>query len=97
MMASPRFPPILYRRHCSMALPREFPQVAPPIFQDGDRVRWLPLADDQQTDQGTIIGHCFAYAHHRRHWAWQYLVWLDEPHGEAFADTAWEEDLELLN
>ncbi|MGF1496971.1 MAG: hypothetical protein ACFB8W_09140 [Elainellaceae cyanobacterium] len=79
-----------------MRLPADFPQqIAPPKFRDGHRIHWLPITNEE-IECGTIIGHAFAYAHHRRQWTWQYLVWLDAPHRGTLTDTAWEDDLELL-
>ena len=31
-------------------------RLSTPQFQDGDRVRWIPLSEDAKTDTGIIIG-----------------------------------------
>jgi hypothetical protein len=80
-------------RHPMRYLPVNFPEAAPlSVFLYGDRVRWT--ADAMTT--GTVIGRNFVYAHHRGCWAWNYLVWLNEPTGQVLADNAWEDDLEAL-
>lgn len=85
-------PPVKIRaRHPMRSLPVNFPEEAPlPVLLYGDRVRWT--ADVMTT--GTVIGRYFAYAHHRGCWAWNYLVWLNDPTGQVLADSAWEDDLE---
>ncbi|MEA5453060.1 hypothetical protein VB780_31100 [Leptolyngbya sp. CCNP1308] len=87
-------PPIKIRvRYPMRYLPVNFPDEAPlPVFLYGDPVRWT--ADTLTT--GTVIGRYFAYAHHRGCWAWNYLVWLNDPSGQVLADSAWEDDLEAM-
>jgi hypothetical protein len=78
-------------------LPEAFPHVEPPRFLVGDRLRWV--AHGETTDWGVVIGRFYSFAHHHRHWAWCYLIWLDTDSPSATwvrADIAWEEDLELL-
>jgi hypothetical protein len=78
------------------AIPESFPHpTSAPRFLDGDSVRWLLLPDHAQTDSGIVIGRFFAFAPHRGQWEWKYLVWLKDAF-PVLADTAWEEDLELL-
>jgi hypothetical protein len=71
-------------------------RLSTPQFQDGDRVRWIPLSEDAKPDTGIIIGRFLAYAHHCKDWQWKYLIWLQPPCNSAITDTAWEGDLELL-
>ena len=71
-------------------------RLSTPQFQDGDRVRWIPLSEDAKTNTGIIIGRFLAYAHHCKDWRWKYLIWLQPPCNLAMTDTAWESDLELL-
>jgi len=71
-------------------------RLSTPQFQDGDRVRWIPLSEDAKTNTGIIIGRFLAYAHHYKDWRWKYLIWLQPPCNLAITDTAWEGDLELL-
>ena len=79
------------------SLPADFPlHTAAPLFRDGDLVRWIPLSDEIETHKGAVIGRFFAYAQHQGQWAWKYLVWLGDSTSRVAADTAWEEDLQLL-
>jgi hypothetical protein len=71
-------------------------RLSTPQFQDGDRVRWIPLSEDDKPDTGIIIGRFLAYAHHCKDWRWKYLIWLQTSCNSALMDTAWENDLELL-
>lgn len=63
------------------------------LFQEGEVVQWIPVANHASTDTGMIIGRFLAYAYHHRDWRWKYLVWLSQPQGSVRADTAWEDDL----
>ncbi|HEY9602089.1 MAG TPA: hypothetical protein V6C85_10800 [Allocoleopsis sp.] len=77
----------------SIELPESFPDEATPRYQEGDRVRWRPLADT--TNWGVVIGRF--YARHLCRWTVGYLIRLDRDSPSAawtVADTAWEEDLE---
>ncbi len=79
----------------SMDLPANFPKGVTPRYQEGDHVRWRPLADN--TDCGVVIGRFYTYVLHQSDWAICYLIWLDQDSPSAawtVADTAWEEDLE---
>lgn len=78
-------------------LPPHFPDVAPPAFTEGDKLRWISCSE--QTDWGIVIGRFFNYAPHCHDWQWCYLLWLDQQSPSAawiVADTAWESDLQLL-
>ncbi|MBD2340114.1 hypothetical protein H6G64_24410 [Calothrix sp. FACHB-156] len=80
------------------SLPEDFPQnTTPPLFWCGDRIRWLPVADEPETNSGVIIGRFFAYAQHQAQWTWKYLIWLDNSFNVVIADTAWEQDIEPIN
>jgi hypothetical protein len=77
-------------------LPAPMLQASPaPKFADGTSVRWLTWQEAPESQTGIILGHCYAYARHRRQWTWQYLVWLRQPLGRVMTDTAWETDLEV--
>ncbi|HAZ48762.1 MAG TPA: hypothetical protein DDW76_09575 [Cyanobacteria bacterium UBA11369] len=82
-----------------MRLPDNFPDGAhKPRFLYGDKVRWIPV--EGNTDWGIILGYFYAYARHQRQWSWKYIVLLDKDCSSsrwAVADTAWEEDLEILS
>lgn len=74
-----------------------FPINTKPLYQGGDRVRWQSPYSDY--DWGVVIGSFYAYARHNCQWGIYYLVWLDVQSPSAdwvVADTAWEEDLELI-
>ena len=80
-----------------IALPASFPQQASaPLFLYGDLVRWIPLDVTDETAAGIVIGCFFAYAKHRRQWAWKYLIWLKDTAGSGVVDTAWEEDIKFM-
>lgn len=82
----------------SVALAEDFPRNSlSAYFQMGDKVRWKPIAEEP--DWGMVIGRFYAYAQHRHHWSWKYVVWLDKNSPSStwvVADVAWEEDLELF-
>jgi hypothetical protein len=82
--------------HLAILLLQFLTRLSTPQFQDGDRVRWIPLSDDAKTDIGIITGRFLAYAHHCKDWRWKYLIWLQPFCNSAVTDTAWESDLELL-
>jgi hypothetical protein len=79
-------------------LPEDFPDnAAIPRFIYGDRLKWRPLSEEDETDTGIVIGRFYAYAANRHQWTWKYLIWLDpESYSTQFciADTAWEHHLE---
>ena len=82
----------------SIELPRNFPNVEKPRFNDGEKLRWITQED--KTDWGVALGRFYNYAPHRRRWMWCYLIWLDKNSPSAawiLADTAWEEDLQPLD
>jgi hypothetical protein len=85
----------------SVSLPPNFPESAQtPKFLYGDRVKWKPLSETDNTDTGVIIGRFYAFAHHRHQWSWKYLIFLDtDSYSRCFcsADAAWEQDLEPLD
>ena len=84
----------------SVSLPADFPDgIAMPKFTYGDRLRWKPLSDTDETDRGIVIGRFYAFAPHRYQWAWKYLIFLapESPSAQfCVADTCWEEHLEPL-
>lgn len=81
-----------------ISLPDNFLNSAPPPrFLYGNKVRWIPASGN--SDWGIILGRFYAYARHRCQWGWKYIVLLDKnspSSGCVVADTAWEEDIELL-
>lgn len=79
-----------------ITLPEGFPQqTKSPRYWVGDRLRWKPLNDNQQSDFGIAIGRFYAYDRRQASWAWKYLIWLDsDSPSSCIADTAWELDLE---
>jgi hypothetical protein len=83
-----------------ISLPANFPDSAEtPKFLYGDRLRWKPLSDTDETDRGIVIGRFYAFASHRCQWAWKYLIFLapESPSAQfCVADTCWEEHLEPL-
>ncbi|MBN3879594.1 MULTISPECIES: hypothetical protein [unclassified Nostoc] len=80
------------------ALPEDFPQnTIPPLFWCGDRIRWIPVADEPETNSGIIIGRFFAYAQHQAQWTWKYLIWLHNSSNVVVVDTAWEQDIEPIS
>jgi hypothetical protein len=84
-----------------ISLPANFPDSAEtPKFLYGDRLRWKPLSDTDETDRGIVIGRFYAFAPHRCQWAWKYLIFLAPSCPSAqfcVADTCWEEHLEPLS
>lgn len=79
-------------------IPANFPNGAIPRYKEGDRVRWRPLTN--HTDWGIVTGRYYTYSRHRCSWAVCYLIRLDKDSPSAAwtsADTAWEEDLEVLS
>ena len=81
----------------SVELPSNFPDVQTPRYLEGEKLRWI--TQDENADWGVVLGRFYNYAPHRRRWTWCYLIWLDKNSPSAswiLADTAWEEDLELL-
>ncbi|MEL7522540.1 MAG: hypothetical protein AAGJ80_13160 [Cyanobacteria bacterium J06553_1] len=81
----------------STGVPTDFPNVEPPQFAYGDRLRWKTYATT--TDSGIVTGRFYSYAPHRHCWQWSYLIWLDPASPSAAwtkADIAWQEDLEPL-
>ncbi|MBD1881248.1 hypothetical protein H6F70_20740 [Coleofasciculus sp. FACHB-T130] len=84
----------------SVSLPANFPDSAEtPRFLYGDRLRWKPLSDTDETDRGIVVGRFYAFAPHRYQWAWKYLILLasESPSAQfCVADTCWEEHLEPL-
>ncbi len=81
----------------SKALPTNFKETAMPCYKDGDSLRWNPACGD--VDWGIAIGRFYAYAPHLCRWSWKYIILLDSHSPSAawvIADTAWEEDLFLL-
>jgi len=83
-----------------VSLPANFPDSAEtPKFLYGDRLRWKPLSDTDETDRGIAIGRFYAFAPHHCQWAWKYLILLAPSSPSAqfcVADTCWEEHLEPL-
>jgi hypothetical protein len=83
-----------------VSLPADFPDSAEtPKFLYGDRLRWKPLSDTDETDRGIVIGRFYAFAPHRCQWAWKYLIFLapESPSAQfCVADNCWEEHLEPL-
>lgn len=80
-----------------VAIPEQFPVQTPvPLFLYGDSVRWIPTAHDPEPNCGIVIGRYFAYAQHQGQWTWKYLLWLQAATNLVRADTAWEDDLELV-
>ncbi len=86
----------------TIKLPANFPHSATtPRFLFGNHVRWQSIAESQEDeiDQGVVIGSFYAYAPHRACWNWKYMILLDaESYSIAFcvADIAWEEHLEAI-
>ena len=81
----------------SLLLPANFPNVILPRYKEGQSLGWI--SDHQPTDWGIVIGRFYNYAPHLREWSWCYLIWLDKNSPSAvwiMADTAWENDLELI-
>lgn len=76
-----------------MALPKGFPNNAPPPkFQLGDRVLLTP-------DFGTVTGMEYALAKHLKDWGWRYIILFDHQspsQGWVDSDLAWENDLQIL-
>ena len=81
----------------SIDLPANFPNVQTPRYSEGDKLRWI--LDSDKIDWGVAIGRFYSFAPHRCAWMWCYLIWLDKlspSYPWTVADTAWENDLELL-
>ncbi|MFP4123373.1 MAG: hypothetical protein ACLFWI_20755 [Coleofasciculus sp.] len=83
----------------SIDLPANFPQVKPPRFGDGDKLKWTSDRQDnlKSPDWGIAIGRFYSFAPHHCAWTWCYLIWLDQRSPSCrwtVADTAWEDDLE---
>jgi hypothetical protein len=81
----------------SLLLPANFPNVILPRYKEGQSLGWI--SDHQPTDWGIVIGRFYNYAPHLKEWSWCYLIWLDKNSPSAvwiMADTAWENDLELI-
>jgi hypothetical protein len=81
----------------SKELPMNFIESAIPYYKDGDSLRWKPACGG--VDWGIAIGRFYAYAPHLCRWSWKYIILLDSHSPSAawvIADTAWEEDLFLL-
>jgi hypothetical protein len=81
----------------SLSLPANFPNVILPRYKEGQYVGWI--SHNQPTDFGIVIGRFYNYAPHLKQWSWCYLIWLDKNSPSAawiVADTAWENDLELI-
>jgi hypothetical protein len=81
----------------SLELPANFFESAIPGYKDGSSLRWIPSKGG--VDWGIAIGRFYAYAPHLYRWSWKYIILLDSQSPSAawvMADTAWEEDLELL-
>ncbi|MEL6815844.1 MAG: hypothetical protein AAFP03_13680 [Cyanobacteria bacterium J06598_3] len=79
----------------TIGIPTNFPNVEPPQFAYGDRLRWK--THTTTTDSGIVTGRFYSFTPHRRRWQWSYLIWLDSASPSAAwtrADIAWEEDLE---
>ena len=76
-----------------MALPKGFPNNAPPPkFRLGDRVLLIP-------DFGTVTGMEYAPAKHLKSWGWRYIILFDlrsPSYGWIGSDLAWEDDLRIL-
>jgi hypothetical protein len=82
----------------SIHLPANFPQVKPPRFRDGDKLKWTSDRQDnlKSPDWGIAIGRFYSFAPHHCAWTWCYLIWLDQHSPSSrwtVADTAWEDDL----
>jgi hypothetical protein len=89
--------PIREIAQTSISLPANFPNVISPRYKEGQSIRWI--SDSQPSDWGTVIGRFFNYAPHLKEWSWCYLIWLDKNSTSAawvVADTAWEDDLKLV-
>jgi hypothetical protein len=81
----------------SIDLPTNFPDVQPPRYLYGNKLRWIP--DGDKTDWGVAIGRFYGFAPHLCAWTWCYLIKLDPLSSSAAwtaTDTAWEDDLEPL-
>ncbi len=81
----------------SKELPINFFESATPCYKEGDNLRWIPSKGG--VDWGIAIGRLYAYAPHLCRWSWKYIILLDSHSPSAawaIADTAWEEDLEIL-
>jgi hypothetical protein len=78
-------------------LPINFLESVTPCYKDGESLRWIPSKGG--VDWGIAIGRFSAYAPHLCRWSWKYIILLDSHSPSAawvIVDTAWEEDLELL-
>jgi hypothetical protein len=81
----------------SLELPINFVESAIPCYKDGSSLRWIPSKGG--VDWGIAIGRFYAYAPHLYRWSWKYIILLDSHSPSAawvMTDTAWEEDVELL-
>jgi hypothetical protein len=81
----------------SLELPTNFFESATPCYKDGSSLRWIPSKGG--VDWGIAIGRFYAYAPHLCRWSWKYIILLDSHSPSTawvMADTAWEEDVELL-
>ena len=88
----------LHPSRSPLVLPQNFANEMPvALFQEGDAVQWISLANGTSTDTGIVIGRFLAYAYHHRDWKWKYLIWLSQTQGSVRADTAWEDDLVAID
>jgi hypothetical protein len=77
--------------------PINFQESTIPCYKDGEILRWRPSKGG--VDWGIAIGRFLAYAPHLCRWSWKYIILLDLHSPSAawvMVDTAWEEDVELL-
>ena len=82
----------------SLDLPTNFPNVVPPRYLYGDKLRWI--STDDSTDWGVVSGRFYSFAPHHYAWTWCYLIWLDKNSPSAnriVADMAWENDLKPID
>lgn len=79
-------------------LPDSFPDVEPPHFREGDRLRWL--SDEEITDWGIVVGRFYNFDPCYDRWHWCYLIVLapDSPSCPwVGTDIAWQDDLQTYD